>query len=235
MKINCTSIEFKTDITQLCNECPLVDKINKGLKEQILFQALEQKDILNNKQFEAYVNNEIEVHQKAKQRVFLTEKQNKDYKKDPHRAKRIEIYIWNKESIKALNRLLLPSKKIEISQNNISFEDLFYNSNDATVCLSILRKLDPPFIDADNNYVGKSKGIFPLWISVLKAHSPNPLIKHLQNIEYKNILNRKVKGLNLSKDASEFRKFYKRLENNNVSIDIKTILSQLSQEGRLGK
>lgn len=105
MNDNCTSKDFKTDISQLCNKCPLISKINKGLEEQIVFQAREQKEVLNKKQFEAYIENEINAHQKAKQRVFLTEKQNKNYKDDPNRAKRIELYIWNKECIKALNRV----------------------------------------------------------------------------------------------------------------------------------
>ena len=80
-----------------------------------------------------------------------------------------------------------------------------------------------------------SKGIFPLWIKVLKEQTPEPLIKHFPNIVYKNLLNQKVKGLNLSKDASEFRKHYKQLENNGVKEDLKRILSQYSHDGKLGK
>jgi regulatory protein YycI of two-component signal transduction system YycFG len=61
------------------------------------------------------------------------------------------------------------------------------------------------------------------------------LIKHFKDTVYKDLLNQKVKGLNLTKDASEFRKEYVRLVNNNIELDIKTILSQYSQSGKLGK
>lgn len=116
-----------------------------------------------------------------------------------------------------------------------TFEELFYNPKNAEICLSILRELQPPVIDAKNNYIGKAKGIFPLWVTVLKTHKPEPLIKHFKDTVYKDLLNKKVNGLNLSKDASEFRKSYKRLENSNIKLDIKAILSQYSQSGKLGK
>jgi len=117
-----------------------------------------------------------------------------------------------------------------------TFEELFYNPAHAEICLSILRELEPPVIDAINNYIGKAKGVFPLWVNVLKNHKPEPLIKHFSdNKVYKDLLNDKVKGLSLTKDASEFRKQYKRLEYNKTELDIKVILSQYSQSGKLGK
>ena len=117
-----------------------------------------------------------------------------------------------------------------------TFEELFYNLKHAEPCLKILSELQPPVIDAINNYIGKAKkGVFPLWVKVLKTHKPEPLIKHFKDVVYKDLLNKKVKGLNLSKDASEFRKQYKRVENNKIELDIKTILSQYSQSGKLGK
>lgn len=116
-----------------------------------------------------------------------------------------------------------------------TFEELFYNPQHAEPCLKILSELQPPVIDATNNYIGKTKGVFPLWVKVLKNHKPEPLIKHFKDVVYKDLLNQKVKGLNLSKDASEFRKHYKRVENDKIGLDIKTILSQYSQSGKLGK
>lgn len=115
------------------------------------------------------------------------------------------------------------------------FEELFYNPEHAEPCLRILGELSTPVIDAMNNYIGKAKGAFPLWVKVLKNHKPKPLIKPFKDTVYKDLLNQKVKGLNLSKDASEFRKQYKRIENDKIELDIKTILSQYSQSGKLGK
>lgn len=116
-----------------------------------------------------------------------------------------------------------------------TFEGLFYNPEHAEPCLKILSELHPPVIDAINNYIGKAKGVFPLWVKVLKNHKPQPLIKHFKDAVYKDVLNQKIKGLNLSKDASEFRKQYKRVENDKIELDIKTILSQYTQNGKLGK
>jgi len=116
-----------------------------------------------------------------------------------------------------------------------TFAELFYNPEHAEPCLKILNELQPPVIDAINNYIGKAKGVFPLWVRVLKNHKPEPLIKHFKDTVYKDLLNQKVNGLNLTKDASEFRKQYVRLENDKIELDIKTILSQYSQSGKLGK
>jgi hypothetical protein len=116
-----------------------------------------------------------------------------------------------------------------------TFEELFYNTKHAEPCLKILSELQPPVIDAINNYIGKAKGVFPLWVKVLKHHKPEPLIKHFKDTVYKDLLNQKVKGLNLTKDASEFRKQYVRLERGKTELDIKAILSQYSQSGKLGK
>jgi hypothetical protein len=116
-----------------------------------------------------------------------------------------------------------------------TFEGLFYNPEHAGLYLKVLNELNPPVIDADNNYIGKAKGVVPLWVKVLRNNKPKPLIKHFKDTIYKDLLNQKVKGLNLSKDASEFRKEYKRLKKSNIELDIKTILSQYSQSGKLGK
>lgn len=125
---------------------------------------------------------------------------------------------------------------VKISNNNLdapqSFEDLFYNPVHSVVCLSVLSKLEPPSIDHSNTYIGKNKGIIPLWIKVLRSKN---LIKPVTDKVYRDLINEKIVGLNLSNDASEFRKRYKRLDSSKTELDIKAILSQFSQEGKLGK
>ena len=116
-----------------------------------------------------------------------------------------------------------------------TFEELFYNPENAEPCLKLLREIDPPAIDLMNNYIGKAKGVIPLWVKILKNHNPKPLMKHYKDTVYRDILNQKINRLNLSRDASEFRKQYKRIANDKVELDIKTILSQYSQEGKLAK
>ena len=132
-------------------------------------------------------------------------------------------------------RNLTPQRTETKTEQPKKFEELFYNPEHAEPCLRMLSELQPPVIDGKNNYIGKAKGVFPLWVMVLKSHKPEPLIKHFKDTIYKDLLNQKVKGLNLTKDASEFRKRYKRLENDKIELDIKTILSQYSQSGKLGK
>ena len=111
----------------------------------------------------------------------------------------------------------LPSQQIKTEQETPkTFEELFYNPENAEPCLKILRELEFPVIDEINNYIGKAKGVFPLWVNILKTYKPKPLIKHFKDIVYKDLLNQKIKGLNLTKDASEFRKQYVRLEKSKI-------------------
>jgi hypothetical protein len=122
--------------------------------------------------------------------------------------------------------------KIEKEQPQ-TFEELFYNPANAEPCLRILGEIEPPVIDAMNNYIGKGKkGIFPLWVRLLQKEA---LMKPTNDKIIKDLLNQKITGLNLSKDASEFRTYYARIEQNKIAIEIKTILSQFSQSGKLGK
>lgn len=110
---HCTATEFKIDISELCEKCPLTELIQDGIKNQIIFQAQQQKEILNTEQFKEYINYEIENAQKSMQRTFLTEQQNKNYLNDNHRKTRIKNYIWNKERIKALNNILSNGNEIK--------------------------------------------------------------------------------------------------------------------------
>lgn len=136
--IHCTATDFKTDISELCNKCPLVEIIENGIKNQIIFQAIQQKEILNTEQFKEYINSEIKNAQNSMQKTFLIEQQNKEYKNDNYRKTRIKNYIWNKERIKALNDFLnndnafedkLKNKKYTISQIALKY---VYENNSIT-------------------------------------------------------------------------------------------------------
>lgn len=98
----CTAQEFKTDISELCEQCPLKDKIEQAIQDQIIFQAKEKKQIYTKSQFDKYIENEISAAEKSMNKVFLIEKQ-QGSANDNYRQNRIETYIWNKERIKALN------------------------------------------------------------------------------------------------------------------------------------
>ena len=159
---------------------------------------------------------------------------NRDYQNPDEN---LQIYVRSLSAFKNWIESLSFQQSETKTEHQIAktFEELFYNPENAEPCLRILSELQPPVIDAMNNYIGKAKGVFPLWVKILKNHKPEPLIKHFNDVVYKDVLNLKVKGLNLSKDASEFRKQYKRIENAQIGLDIKAILSQFSQSGKLGK
>lgn len=193
-----------------------------------------------------HIYSEIELNEIDAENIFKNISQNNFDWLDEKVLWLIKDYIyklyekWDSEAFEGLEmrKVTNPPQRAEMKSEQKqpkTFEDLFYNPEHAEICLSILRELQPPAIDAKNNYIGKAKGVFPLWINVLKTHKFKPFIKHFPDKIYKRLLNDKVKGLSLSKDASEFRKHYKRLEKNNTKLDIKTILSQYSQSGKLGK
>lgn len=110
-----------------------------------------------------------------------------------------------------------------------NFQGIFLKPEMADNYLKVLNDIQPPIIDINYNYIGNNKGFFPLWIDILKRKSPK-IIEHFPDIVYKNLLNQKVKGLNLSKDASEFKKHYKRAEKKRWEIGV--LISQVSLEGK---
>lgn len=170
------------------------------------------------------------MNEKIEQEVEILEKlpiNSQDYK--ILKSRYIE-YLFSQRSIKAN----LKEKKQGALDEPKSFEEIFYNPSNAKICLDILKSLERPILDSNDNYIGNAKGVFPIWIKVLQSHQPNALIKPLQAKVYKDFLNQRVKGLKLTADASEFRKNYKRIYNSDIELEMKTILSQLSHEGKLG-
>ena len=97
----CTANVFKTDLSELCGKCPLYERVKSEIKEQILFQSQPQRDILTDIQFIEYCNTEIKNAQSAMRRMSRLVQQDNDYPE--FRESRTNIFIANKEYIKALN------------------------------------------------------------------------------------------------------------------------------------
>ena len=123
----CTADNFKTDISELCAKCPLIQFISSTISKQIVFQAKQQKEILTDTQFIEYCNDEIKNAQKEMMKMSLLVQQDKD---DPKfRNARTEVFIWNKERIKALSRVqsdtpqVKPSGKADIEIEISDFDD----------------------------------------------------------------------------------------------------------------
>lgn len=108
---------------------------------------------------------------------------------------------------------------------DITFEKLFKKPEIANITLDKLKEIFPDLLSDDYSYLKGIKGIFPMFIGCLS--SLDFINKH-SDLIYKNALNNKIKNLNLSKDASEFRKSYKSIENGNKRTDLKLILSEIS-------
>jgi hypothetical protein len=156
----CTTKEFKKDLIELCEKCPLNSKIKNGIKNQIIRQAQIQKELLTKSQFENYINNEIEDATKVIQEILLIET-------NPHQGKeflqnRTELYIWNKERINALNKFLVarnekPKKshpKFFLKYEHFEFAEKLIKNIDRKYelaeCSFIYRAMiNDGFIDAD--------------------------------------------------------------------------------------
>ncbi|NJN24750.1 MAG: hypothetical protein HC819_01525 [Cyclobacteriaceae bacterium] len=125
----CASTDFKNDITELCEKCPLIDKAKVLIDKQIEPQVKQQQEILTKEQFQDYLNNEIESAQNAMKRVKLLDLQNNNG--DNFRCNRIEVYILNKERIKKLNEFNSPPiqkvHRIDFTNNfdEISVEQVY--------------------------------------------------------------------------------------------------------------
>ncbi len=102
----CTSDKFKKDIQELCEHCPLIKIINESIENQTIFQAKEKQGVLTKTHFEEYINEQIKNASKAMEDMYLQELQNKNNHNDSCRKNRIEVYIFNKERIKAYNNFI---------------------------------------------------------------------------------------------------------------------------------
>lgn len=116
-----------------------------------------------------------------------------------------------------------PSRKKKIHKD-VTYEQLFKNNTKATLTLNKFKEAFPGILAEDDSYIGKGKkGYFPLFIMTLETLGY--INKHSDTV-YKNALNKRISNLNLSDDASEFRKIYKRIKEDD-RVDLKISLEQI--------
>lgn len=225
----CTSTDFKKDISELCECCPLAERIETGLINQIIAQADIQREILSEADFEDYLRSEIKKAQQAMEKAFLIEQQNKDNQNDLHRKDRILHFLWNKERIKALNKFLGDKKGSGIKnkgQEKVpkTFEDLFYKPELIESCVNVLKIVEPPLLSSDNKYIGRLKGAFCVWADELLRQG---FIRHYTDRKiYAELISQKFSPFTI--DESMFGKIHPRA-NEMYLIDFKNLLSQISQ------
>ena len=110
----------------------------------------------------------------------------------------------------------------------ISFDELFDSPELAEKCLDVLRKLRKPSVSAGNVYIGKHKGVIASWVLELLRNKEKQLIRKFSEKVYVKVLNEKIRGLNLSKDGSEFRTPYKLIERHNIDEELRDLISRIS-------
>lgn len=121
MKIypDCTAKDFKADLSELCDNCPLKDKILKDIQDIVILQAKERKEICSKGQFDKYIEEEIDSSVRSMKNVSQNEKK-LGTENDRYRKVRIEKYIGHKEKIKALNRL---ANSYDVSEKKNKMEE----------------------------------------------------------------------------------------------------------------
>lgn len=97
-------LEFLIEKQLLCNDCNIKTEIENGLINQIEFQVNEQKEILTKEQFNKWLDNEISTIQNSIKKLSLQKLQCEKGQITIFKNIWNRTYIFNKESIKVLNK-----------------------------------------------------------------------------------------------------------------------------------
>ena len=147
----------------------------------------------------------------------------------------IKIEIENIKK-KLENEKEIPKKKANAEKLPTTFDELVHYEYSIQPFIDILKEVEPPLIDVNYNFIGKSKGAVVIWIEELYSQA---IIKKPTNSDkvFSSLLPQKIIGLKIS--DSTFRKGRKIAEKN-YKKDLKTLISkeknsQISHNGKLGK
>lgn len=140
----CTSKEFKKNLSELCDKCPLVQVINDEIKKIVEPQALERKELLTKDQFEDYINKQIAISEENMS--FCSQQMESSGYERSQRTRIICIRetIFSKERIKALNRIMdadKPNRLPNAEAPVLNFEDLFLKTEYKKYLFKFLREL----------------------------------------------------------------------------------------------
>lgn len=101
------------------------------------------------------------------------------------------------------------------------FEDLFYDVDKIDGAINILREVDPPLIDVDNNWIGKPLGAVCVWVDELRDQG---LMKSADGNTLSKLIPTKIPRLNISE--SMFRKYHGRAKEA-YEMPFKSMISEL--------
>lgn len=111
-----------------------------------------------------------------------------------------------------------------------TFDELFHHSDLVAPCLDILKEIEPPLIDTENNYIGGLKGAFCIWVDEMQRQG---IIKYQSDRKvYASLIPQKINGFSI--DESMFGKHHKKAEYNyRKDIETKVSAIKLSQNSHL--
>lgn len=118
-----------------------------------------------------------------------------------------------------------PAKKAPQQSNEpMSFEDMFVDARFVNGAIEVLKKVDPPVLNIEGNYIGKEKGAFCVWIDMMKKRD---IVKYYPNNNiYAKLISEKFAPFSIS--SSMFGKEHKRASGK-YQRDFDTLLSKLYQ------
>ena len=135
----CTSEYFRKEISDLCKDCPLHQKLKIALEDQIVAQAKNRSESLSAEDFLAYVDAEIQDALRAMDEM-IRQSSNKGLRM----AAISEVYLWNKERIRVLKELT----------NNI--DEITYGPQLMTVVANALSTIEA--LDSEGFYAEVGRG-----------------------------------------------------------------------------
>ena len=113
----CIATELKEE---LCENCPLTERIKRGIQEQILPQIRNQKSLLTEEQFIVWVNKEIESASKSMQEARLASIKYKEQAEE-FASNWNELYHWNIARIQVLNQAFINTTNTNYPENLFNF------------------------------------------------------------------------------------------------------------------
>lgn len=100
---NCRCLEFYTDLTQLCDTCPLKTLIPEGIQFQIVAEAEDNRELMPPNQFKQWIEGQISAATAVMQQMRIDAMHPAEH----YPNVLTEHFIWNKERAKALRRFML--------------------------------------------------------------------------------------------------------------------------------
>jgi hypothetical protein len=116
----CTSISLKDNINQLCENCPIPEKIKEEISNKVLFSVKKQKQSLNANDYYNYLLNEMEKARNVMDTINEMQEIYQSNVDNPDFTDLISDYLFNKEKIATINNAIEQSGLLKIIESSIN-------------------------------------------------------------------------------------------------------------------